>query len=77
MNTLQDRVVIIETISHEVLVALYNGCEALCFLLFSEGFGWSLIEAQAAELSDCLCIKSYDWYVAVQHCMQTLDLMNL
>jgi glycosyltransferase involved in cell wall biosynthesis len=44
---LQDRVVLIEKPSHEVLVALYNGCEAFVFPSFSEGFGWPLIEAQA------------------------------
>jgi glycosyltransferase involved in cell wall biosynthesis len=44
---LQDRVVSIVKPSHEVLVALYNGCEAFVFPSFSEGFGWPLIEAQA------------------------------
>ena len=45
--TLQDRVVSIQKPSHELLVALYSGCEAFVFPSFSEGFGWPLIEAQA------------------------------
>lgn len=33
--------------NHENLVALYSGCEAFILPSFSEGFGWTLIEAQA------------------------------
>lgn len=33
--------------NHEMLLALYNGCEAFVFPSFSEGFGWPVIEAQA------------------------------
>ena len=42
-----DRVFSIVKPSHEVLLALYNGCEAFVFPSFSEGFGWPMIEAQA------------------------------
>lgn len=44
---LQDRVVFIERPDHELLVALYNDCDAFVFPSFTEGFGWPLIEAQA------------------------------
>lgn len=33
---------------HELLSALYNGCEAFIFPSLSEGFGWPIIEAQAS-----------------------------
>lgn len=44
---LQNRVISIERPDHELLVALYNGCDAFVFPSFAEGFGWPLIEAQA------------------------------
>lgn len=44
---LEERVKFIVKPSHEVLVALYNACEAFIFPSFSEGFGWPVIEAQA------------------------------
>lgn len=44
---LKNRIVSIIKPSHEVLVALYNACEAFVFPSFSEGFGWPVIEAQA------------------------------
>jgi len=33
--------------NHELLEALYNGCQAFIFPSYSEGFGWPVIEAQA------------------------------
>lgn len=43
----RDRIVSVSKPDHETLVALYSECEALIFPSFSEGFGWSVIEAQA------------------------------
>jgi glycosyltransferase involved in cell wall biosynthesis len=42
-----ERIISIVKPSHEVLLALYNACEAFVFPSFSEGFGWPAIEAQA------------------------------
>jgi glycosyltransferase involved in cell wall biosynthesis len=42
-----ERVCSIVKPTHEILVALYNGCDAFVFPSFSEGFGWPVIEAQA------------------------------
>jgi len=44
---LQERIISVVKPDHDTLGALYNGCEALIFPSFSEGFGWPLIEAQA------------------------------
>ena len=44
---LRERVLSVVKPSHEILVALYNACEAFVFPSFSEGFGWPVIEAQA------------------------------
>jgi glycosyltransferase involved in cell wall biosynthesis len=44
---LQERVISIIKPPHELLVALYNDCDAFVFPSFTEGFGWPLIEAQA------------------------------
>lgn len=44
---LKDRIISVSKPDHETLVALYSECEALIFPSFSEGFGWSVIEAQA------------------------------
>jgi glycosyltransferase involved in cell wall biosynthesis len=44
---LEDRVVSIVKPPHDLLVALYNGCQAFVFPSFTEGFGWPLIESQA------------------------------
>lgn len=44
---LENRMVSIVKPNHEVLVALFNACDAFIFPSFSEGFGWPLIEAQA------------------------------
>jgi hypothetical protein len=50
----------------------------LCVSFFSEGFGWPLIEAQAA---DSVIASALNPMIEVcggaAHCMQTLDLMNL
>ncbi len=42
-----ERIISIVKPSHELLRALYSGCEAFMFPSFSEGFGWPAIEAQA------------------------------
>lgn len=47
---LEKRVISIVKPKHELLIALYNGAEALVFPSFSEGFGWPLIEAQACGI---------------------------
>ena len=44
---LRERIVSVVKPGHEILVALYNACEAFIFPSFSEGFGWPVIEAQA------------------------------
>ncbi|MDQ6813778.1 MAG: glycosyltransferase family 4 protein [Bacteroidota bacterium] len=44
---LRNRIISVEKPPHEVLVGLYNGCEAFIFPSLSEGFGWPVIEAQA------------------------------
>lgn len=44
---LKDRIILIKKPSHDLLLALYNRCEAFIFPSLSEGFGWPLIEAQA------------------------------
>jgi glycosyltransferase involved in cell wall biosynthesis len=41
------RVHSIEDASHELLVALYSGAQAMIFPSLNEGFGWPVIEAQA------------------------------
>jgi glycosyltransferase involved in cell wall biosynthesis len=45
--SLNDRLISVVNPDHLTLVALYNGCDALVFPSYSEGFGWPLIEAQA------------------------------
>lgn len=44
---LEHRVVFVIKPRHEVLRALYSGCQAFVFPSFNEGFGWPVIEAQA------------------------------
>jgi glycosyltransferase involved in cell wall biosynthesis len=44
---LENRIVSIVKPSHQILMALYNCCNAFVFPSFSEGFGWPVIEAQA------------------------------
>ena len=46
-HQLQDRVQEIIDPGHQLLLALYSGCEAFIFPSWSEGFGWPVIEAQA------------------------------
>ncbi len=41
------RVHSIEDVSHDLLVALYSGAQAMIFPSLNEGFGWPVIEAQA------------------------------
>ncbi len=43
---LSSRIISVIKPTHEVLVSLYNGCEAFIFPSYSEGFGWPVIEAQ-------------------------------
>jgi glycosyltransferase involved in cell wall biosynthesis len=43
-----DRIVDIGEVDHMALNALYSGADALIFPSYSEGFGWPVIEAQAA-----------------------------
>lgn len=44
---LNERVRTVENPSHELLLALYAGCDAFVFPSWSEGFGWPVVEAQA------------------------------
>jgi glycosyltransferase involved in cell wall biosynthesis len=44
---LEQKVVVIENPTFELLEILYNKCFVLIFPSFSEGFGWPLIEAQS------------------------------
>ncbi len=44
---IKERIISLVKPSHNILVALYNGCEAFIFPSCSEGFGWPVIEAQA------------------------------
>lgn len=47
LKGLTKRIISVVKPSHEILVSLYNACEAFIFPSFSEGFGWPVIEAQA------------------------------
>ncbi len=46
-KNLEYRVISLVRPNHELLEALYNGCQAFIFPSYSEGFGWPVIEAQA------------------------------
>lgn len=48
-NQLSNRVVVISSANHQILLSLYRLCSAFVFPSFSEGFGWPVIEAQACS----------------------------
>lgn len=46
-NGINNRIISVIKPKHEILVSLYQNCEAFIFPSLSEGFGWPVIEAQA------------------------------